>query len=64
MRQTKRYTSRTIDWLAIYDVTTGRCHYIPASELGEGRSVLHLRLTPARNGQRTGIRLADDFLSF
>ena len=27
----------SIDWLAVYDVTTERCFYVPASELGEGR---------------------------
>jgi len=25
-----------IDWLAVYDATTGRCFYVPARELGDG----------------------------
>jgi hypothetical protein len=61
IRQTKRYTSRTIDWLAVYDRTTDRCFYLPARELGEGRSLLHLRLAPTKNNQRIGIRFAADY---
>ena len=61
VRQTKRYTSRTIDWLAVYDVTTDRCFYLPAAELGAGKNVLHLRLVEAKNCQRRGIRFADDY---
>jgi hypothetical protein len=61
IRETKRYTSLTIEWLAVYDVTTARCFYIPAAELGEGRSCLHLRLTESRNCQRRGIRFAEDY---
>ena len=63
IRQTKHYTSLTIDWLAVYDHTTARCFYIPAAELGDGKSTLHLRLTDAKNCQRRGIRFADDYAS-
>ena len=63
VKQIKRYTSATIDWLAVYDVTTKRCFYIPATELGTGMDLIHLRLTDARNGQRRGIRFADDYLA-
>lgn len=58
----RRYTAKQIEWIAAYDATTGRCYYIPARELGAGRAVLHLRLTPARNNQRRGIRFAEDYL--
>ena len=61
VRSTKRYTAKTIDWLAIYDPTSDCCYYVPAAELGAGRSNLHLRLTPARNGQQEGIKLAADY---
>ena len=64
VRVTRRYTQETIEWLAVYDGTTGCCYYIPAAELGDGRSLLHLRLTPPRNGQRAGIRLASEYLCF
>lgn len=61
IRQTKRYTAATIDWLAVYDATSARCFYIPASDLGSGRSVLHLRLLQAKNCQQRGIRFAEDY---
>ena len=61
VRRTKHYTSAIIDWLAIYDRTTDRCLYLPASELGCGRSLLHLRLIPTRNGQSIGIRYAEHY---
>ena len=51
-----------IDWIAVYDRTSDRCYYCPASELGEGRSELSLRLTPARNGQTLRIRNALDYV--
>ena len=62
VRQTKHYTAQTIDWIAVYDRTSDRCYYCPASELGTGRSDLSLRLTPTLNGQRVGIRPAFDYL--
>jgi hypothetical protein len=52
-----------IDWIAVYDRTSDRCYYCPSTELGAGRSELSLRLTPARNGQRLGIRDASDYLN-
>jgi hypothetical protein len=61
VRYVKHYTSELIDWIAIWDSTTDRCFYVHASELGAGRSILHLRLTPARNGQVAGTRNADDY---
>jgi hypothetical protein len=61
IRRTKHYTAKTIDWIAVYDRTSDRCYYFPASQLGAGKSVLHLRLAPARNGQRIGIRKASDY---
>lgn len=63
IRKTKRYTPAIIDLLAVYDETSARCYYIPAAELGNGRSSLHLRLQPALNGQRLGTRTAADYLS-
>jgi Holliday junction resolvase-like predicted endonuclease len=63
VRTTKRYTAKIIDWIAVYDRTSECCYYFPASELGSGRRHLHLRLTPARNGQHIGIRRAADYLN-
>jgi hypothetical protein len=62
VRKTKRYTAKTIDLLAVYDRTSSRCYYVPASELGEGRSILHLRLKPALNKQYLGTRPAENYL--
>lgn len=62
VRSTRRYTAATVDWMAVYDSTTDRCYYVPAAELGAGRSQLHLRLDRPRNGQRLGIRMAADYL--
>lgn len=61
VRQTKYYTAEMVDWIAVYDQTSDRCYYLPASELGSGKSYLHLRLVPTRNGQRIGIRNACDY---
>ena len=62
VRKTKRYTAEMIDLLAVYDATTDRCYYLPASLLGAGRRVVNLRLQPARNGQKLRIHLATDFV--
>jgi hypothetical protein len=61
VRATKRYTSQTIDWIAVYDATTDGVFYVPAAELGDGMRILSLRLTPARNSQRARIRMADNY---
>ncbi len=58
-----KYTAADIEWLAVYDATTATCYYVPASQLGDGRSMLSLRITPARSGRRRGIRLAADYLN-
>lgn len=62
VKRTKHYTAAIIDWMAVYDPTSNRCYYLSADELGEGRTDLTLRLTPAKNGQRLGIRHAADHL--
>jgi hypothetical protein len=61
VRATKRYTSETIDLLAVYDATSERILYIPAAELGSGMNCMHVRLTPARNNQRLRVRMADRY---
>jgi hypothetical protein len=61
VRAIKQYTAAMLDWIAVYDATTDGCYYVPASELRNGRSLLHLRLVPARNNQRLGVRFAASF---
>ena len=63
VKQVKRYTAAMIDWLAVYDRTTDRCYYVPASLLAGGRDCLSLRLTPALNNQRLRIHFAENFLT-
>jgi hypothetical protein len=59
----KRYTAATVDWIGVYDRTTDACYYVPSAQFAEGRTYLHLRVTPSRNGQRKGVRWARDFTS-
>lgn len=61
---TRRYTVADVEWLAVIDATTNRCYFIPSALIGSGRSVLHLRLDPARNGQERRVRYAADFLEW
>jgi hypothetical protein len=63
IRRTKHYTAKTIDLLAVYDATSDRCYYVPAAELGAGRSTICLRLKPAKNGQRLRTRPAENYLN-
>ena len=63
VRATKRYTAAMIEWLAVYDVTSDRCNYIPADALGEGMNTMSLRLHPTRNNQRRFVRFASDYLA-
>jgi hypothetical protein len=57
VRVVKHYTSAMVDWIAVYDCTSECCYYCSSRELGPaGRSTLTLRLQPARNGQRLGVR--------
>jgi hypothetical protein len=61
---TKKYSPADVDWIATFDSTTQRCYFVPSSLLGEGKAALHLRLTPARNGQTTRTRHANDFIDW
>ena len=63
VKATKHYTAATIDWLAVWDATLDRCYYVPAAELGGGMTQVMLRISPARNGQRQRIRLAERYTS-
>lgn len=59
-----RYTSKDIDWMAVYDETTNKCYFVPASMLGQGRTTFNLRLTPAKNNQKKLTWLAKDFIKW
>lgn len=64
VQATRKYTATDIDWLAVWDSTTDQCAYVPARELGSGMCCITLRLEPARNGQRRGVRMLQDYLEF
>jgi antitoxin (DNA-binding transcriptional repressor) of toxin-antitoxin stability system len=56
----RTYTKDEVDLFAVYCGDLDRCLLLPAELLAD-RTVVYLRLTPARNGQRACINLADDF---
>jgi hypothetical protein len=61
---TRLYGPAVAEWVAVYDVTTNQCYYIPTQELvGLSTGVIYLRLTLARNGQDKGVRWARDYLA-
>ncbi len=54
------YTADEIDAVAAYCPELHSCFLIPAQDL-DGRGTLHLRLAPAKNGQRGGVTMASDY---
>jgi hypothetical protein len=61
VRATKHYTADTVDWIAVWESTSGVTYYVPSSVF-DGFSMLHLRTAPTRNNQSRKIRHATDFL--
>ena len=55
-----RYLATEIDALGLYCPEPERCFLLPIADF-EGLSVAHLRLWPARNNQREGVRMAGDY---
>jgi hypothetical protein len=54
------YTRDEVDLIAVYCPDIDACFAIPI-EVVEGRYVLHLRLSPARNNQKIGVTMADEY---
>ena len=54
------YSADKIDAFAIYCDDLKRYFYVPIDRV-VARSQVHLRLTPARNNQRVGVTLADEY---
>jgi PD-(D/E)XK endonuclease len=54
------YSAHDIDAVAAYCRDTETCYMLPIGEV-EGMGHLHLRLTPAKNGQLAGVRMASDY---
>jgi antitoxin (DNA-binding transcriptional repressor) of toxin-antitoxin stability system len=55
-----KYTADEIDAVAAYCPELDECFYLPI-EVVEGMTTLHLRLAPARNGQRAAVNFAADY---
>lgn len=55
------YSATEVDWIAVYDATTGCCYYLHSSTWS-GMTRPTLRVLPAANGQRRGVRLASAHL--
>ena len=56
----RTYSEDEVDLFGIYAGELDRCFLLPAALCIEKHQI-HLRLTPARNGQKSCITLADDF---
>ena len=54
------YSATEVDAVAAYCADNETCYLLPISEI-EGLAAIHLRLTPARNGQFAGVRMAADY---
>ncbi len=54
------YSASEIDAVGVYSPDLRSCYLIPVVEVA-GRRALHLRLSPTRNNQATGIRWARDY---
>ena len=54
------YSEEEVDLFGIYAGDLDRCFLVPITVVA-GKHLLHLRLTHARNNQRSCINLADDF---
>ena len=54
------YTAAEIDAIAVYCAALDECYYLPI-DVVEGKTYLHLRLTAARNNQKIGVTMADDY---
>jgi PD-(D/E)XK endonuclease len=52
-----RYAATEVDGIAAYCPELDECFYMPIEDV-EGKAAVHLRLAPARNGQRAGVTMA------
>jgi len=55
------YISSDFDWLAIFDITTDQCFFVPSVEMTQR---LYLRLVPTKNNQKRKVRWAKDYLEW
>ena len=55
------YSADEIEGFAAYCRELDTCFFLPIADFA-GRQHAHLRLGPARNGQRLGVKMADEYL--
>ena len=55
-----QYSTAEIDGFAAYCRELDRCFFLPIAQF-LGRTNVHLRLGPTRNGQLRGVKMADDY---
>jgi PD-(D/E)XK endonuclease len=55
-----RYAPSEVDAIAAYCAEVDECYLLPIEDV-VGKSVIHLRLTPAANGQELAIRYAEPY---
>jgi hypothetical protein len=55
------YRADELDALAVYCGQLDRCYYLPAAIVA-GKAEVRLRLRPARNNQRSGVTMANDYV--
>lgn len=59
-RSVRSYTADDIEWLAVYDATTGQCIYLPPAEFS-GRTRIHVRYQPCQRNRTKDVRFVDEF---
>lgn len=57
----KQYSDVDVDWVAVYDITSDRCAFIPVSALNGGRQSLNLRLEATANNQTKNVLWFKDY---
>ena len=55
-----RYSAEEVDLIAAHCLDLGRSYLFPFALVSERRSAIHLRLSPARNGQKAAVHSAAD----
>ena len=56
-----KYSAEEVDLVAAHCIELGRSFLLPFDVAAEGKSVLHLRLSPPKNGQRAAIHYASEY---
>lgn len=55
------YENDEVDIFAVYVLDRDTIFYVPSNELCEYSSSMNIRLEPAKNGQKKGVKLVEDY---